>query len=201
MSAALSLGMVYAIVLLLDRLQALNLLPFPITLLTALSLLLLTIFLGAVAALIGSGGPRWSGRWQTALFAAAAAATGLILLNGPHPWAGLGAIWQDPVTVPAPLRLLLPLVVGLGAALGAEPGVSRWMLSLVGLIGRFPRGFVGLVGAVGCGVLCHNLAWQGAGSYAISCATVVGALIGGILAYRFAGAMRNVARSAARTRP
>jgi serine/threonine protein kinase len=201
MSAALSLGMVYAIVLLLDRLQALNLLPFPITLLTALSLLLLTIFLGAVAALIGSGGPRWSGRWQTALFAAAAAATGLILLNGPHPWAGLGAIWQDPVAVPAPLRLLLPLVVGLGAALGAEPGVSRWMLSLVGLIGRFPRGFVGLVGAVGCGVLCHNLAWQGAGSYAISCATVVGALIGGILAYRFAGAMRNVARSAARTRP
>jgi hypothetical protein len=201
MSATLSLGVVYGVVLLLEQLRTHRLFPVPVTLPVALGLLTLAIILGDVAALIGSGGRRWSGRWQTALFGAAAAAVLLIFWNGPYPFAGVGAIWKDPVTVPTTVLTLLPLAVGLGAAIGAEPGVSRWMLSVVGLIGRFPRGFVGLAGAVGCGVLCHNLAWPGAGSYAISCVTVVGALIGGILAYRFASAMRNVARQAARTRP
>jgi hypothetical protein len=200
-SAALSLGVVYGAVLLLERLRTLSLFPLPVTLPVVLGLLILTIILGGVAALIGSGGRRWSGRWQTALFGASAAAVALIFWNGPYPWAGLGTVWRDSVTVPTPLLTLLPLVVGLGAALGAEPGISRWMLGVAGLIGRFPRGFVGLAAAVGCGILCHNLAWQGAGTWAISCATVVGALIGGILAYRFVGAMRNVARQAARTRP
>jgi hypothetical protein len=201
MSAALSLGVVYGIVLLLEHLRTLNRFPVPVTLPLALGLLILAIIFGGVAALIGSGGRSWSGRWETSLFGGTAAAVLLIFWNGPYPWTGLGPIWKDPVTVPTPLLAFLPLVVGLGAAIGAEPGISRWMLGVVGLVGRFPRGFVGLAGAVGCGILCHNLAWQGAGSYAISCATVVGALIGGILAYRFAGAMRNVARSAARTRP
>jgi hypothetical protein len=113
----------------------------------------------------------------------------------------MSVVWQDPITVPSPLLTFLPLVIGFGAALGADPAMSRWMWSIVALIGRFPRGFVGIAGAVGCGILCHNLAWQGAGSYAISCATVAGALVEGILAYRFAGAMRNIARSALRTRP
>jgi tRNA A-37 threonylcarbamoyl transferase component Bud32 len=201
MSVALSLGVVYGVVLLLEHLRTLNRFPVPVTLPVALGLLILAIILAGVAALIGSGWRRWSGRWQTSLFGGTAAAVLLIFWNGPYPWVGLGPIWKDPVTVPTPLLTLLPLAVGLGAAIGAEPGISRWMLSIVGLIGHFPRGFVGLAGAVGCGILCHNLAWQGAGSYAISCATAVGALIGGILAYRFAGAMRNVARSAARTRP
>jgi serine/threonine protein kinase len=201
MSAALSLGVVYGLVLLLERLRTLKLFPVPVTLPVALALLILAITFADVAALIGSGRRRWSGRWQTALFGGTAAAVLLIFWNGPYPWAGVGAIWKDPVTVPTPLLMLLPLAIGLGAAIGAEPGISRWMLGVVGLIGRFPRGVVGLAGAVGCGILCHNLAWQGAGSYAISCATVVGALIGGILAYRFAGAMRNVARQAARSRP
>jgi hypothetical protein len=201
MSAALSLGVVYGVILSLEQLRTHRLFPVPVTLPVALGLLILAIILGDVAALAGSGGRRWSGRWQTALFGATAAAVLLIFWNGPYPWAGVGTIWKDPVTIPTPLRMLLPLAVGLGAAIGAEPGISRWMLGAVGLIGRFPRGFVGLVGAVGCGILCHNLAWQGAGTTAISCATVFGALVGGILAYRFAGAMRNVARSAARTRP
>jgi hypothetical protein len=201
MSAALSLGVVYGVVLLLERLRTLHVLPVPVTLPVALGLLILAIACGTVAALIGSGGRRWSGRWQTAFFAAVAGAALLIILNGPYPSAGLNTIWHDPVVIPTRLLTLLPMAVGLGAAIGAEPAISRWMLSVVGLIGRFPRGFVGLAGAVGCGILCHNLAWPGAGNYAISCATVVGALIGGILAYRFAGAMRNVARSAARSRP
>jgi hypothetical protein len=201
MSAVLSLGVVYGLVLLLKRFRTLHLFPVPVTLPVALGLLILAIIFGGVAALIGSGGRRWSGRWQTALFGGSVAAVLLIFWNGPYPVANVATMWKDPVTVPTPLLTVLPLAVGLGAAIGAEPGISRWMLGVVGLIGRFPRGFVGLAGAVGCGILCHNLAWQGAGTYAISCATVVGALIGGILAYRFAGAMRNVARSTARTRP
>ena len=81
-----------------------------------------------------------------------------------------------------------------GAALGAEPSFSHWMLATIGFIGRFPRGFIGLAGAIACGIACHNLATPDVGSYAISCVTIVGALIGGILAYRIAGAMRSLAR-------
>ena len=194
MSLALALGSLWGVMALLQWLATTDRLPVPITLPVALGILVGNILLASGTAIVGSGGPSWHGRFQTTLIAATLAVVLLVLGSGPMPWAGIDTILRAPLNVPSMLILWTPLAVSAGAALGAEPSFSRWMLATIGLIGRFPRGFIGLAGAVGCGIACHNLAWAGAGSYAISCATVVGALIGGIIAYRIAGAMRNLAR-------
>ncbi|MGO8949221.1 MAG: protein kinase domain-containing protein, partial [Ktedonobacterales bacterium] len=195
MSAVLALGASWAVVLSAQRMVEYKLLPIPITLPVALVMAIVAIFFGSGAAIIGSGGRGSRGRLQTAIFGATAAVVLLILANGPYPLVGVNVIWQDPVIIPSALIAIFPLVVGLAAAVGAEPTVSRWMLGAVALVGRFPRAVIGLAGAVACGIVCHNLAWPGAGSYLISCATITGALIGGILAYRLAGVMRNAART------
>ncbi len=194
-SMALALGAVWGALALLQWMSNDQVLPLPVTLPLALGILIVCILLASGAAIVGSGGKNWSGRFGTTVFAATAAAVFLVLGSGPYPWVGLDTALQAPVSVPSLLILWTPLAVSAGAALGADSTVSHWMLATVAFIGRFPRGFLGLAGAIGAGVACHNLAWAGAGGYAISCATIVGALIGGILAYRLAGAMRNVART------
>jgi hypothetical protein len=194
-STALALGVVWGALFFFEWISHNQVLPVPLTLPLALGILVLCILLASGAAIIGSGGKGWNGRLGTTVFAATAAFVLLVLGSGPYPWVGLDTVLHAPVTVPSILILWTPLAVGAGAALGAEPTISHWMLATVAFIGRFPRGFMGLAGAIGAGVACHNLAWAGAGGYAISCATIAGALIGGILAYRLAGAMRNVARS------
>jgi hypothetical protein len=194
MSLALALGSLGGVMVLLLWLAANHPLPVPITLPVVLGILVGNIFLASGAAIVGSGGPGWHGRFLTTLIVATLAAVLMVLGSGPFPWAGIDTILRAPVLVPSTLILWTPLAVSAGAALGAEPTFSRWMLATIGFIGRFPRGFIGLAGAIGCGIACHNLARADAGSYAISCATVVGALIGGIIAYRIAGAMRNLAR-------
>ncbi len=195
LSATLALGAVWGLLLVLQRLVGSGQLPIPLTLPVALGGALLAIFLGSAVAIVGSGGSGWSGRQETTVLTAAAAVVLLILANGPYPWVGISAAWQDSVHIPTDVLNLFPLAVGLGAAIGAEPTLSRWMLGAVSFVARFPRAFIGLGGAVACGIACHNLAWPGAGSSAVSCVTITGALIGGLLAYRIAGAVRNAART------
>jgi hypothetical protein len=194
MSLALALGALSGVMALLHWLAAPHRLPVPITLPVALGILVGIIFLASGAAIAGSGGPGWHGRFLTTIMAATAAAVLVVLGSGPFTWADMDTILHTPVTVPSMLILWAPLAVSAGAALGAEPTISRWMLATIAFIGRFPRGFIGLVGALGAGIACHDLAVPNVGAYALSCVTIIGALIGGIIAYRIAGAMRNLAR-------
>jgi hypothetical protein len=194
MSLALALGCLSGAMVLLHWLAQPHRLPVPMTLPVVLGILLGITFLASGVAIAGSGGPGWHGRFLTTLIGATLAAVLVVLGNGPYPWAGIYTILHVPVKVSSVLIVWTTLAVSGGAALGAEPTISRWMLATIGLIGRFPRGFIALVGAIGAGIACHNLALASKESYWISCATIVGALIGGIIAYRIAGAMRSLAR-------
>jgi hypothetical protein len=189
MSLALVLGTLWGVMKLLQWLVSPPRLPVTLTFPVVLGILLGCILLASGVAIAGSGGPGWHGRFLTTLIGATVAAVLALVSNGPYPWAGFDTIVHPPVG----LIVSTMLAVSVGAALGAEPTFSRWMLATMGFIGRFPRGFIGLVGAIAAGILCHNLASPNAG-YWISCATIVGALIGGIITYRLAGAMRSLAR-------
>ncbi len=193
-SAALALGVTWGFLTFAQQMMTHNQLPFPLTLPVALGMLLLCILLGSVAAIAGSGGRSWAGRWQTTFFGALVGAALLVITNGPYTWAGFPVIFHDPVKLAPSLVLVTPLLVGLGATIGADPNFSRWMLAIANFIGRFPRPFTGLLGAVAAGYACHALAWQGTASYIVGCTTVVGALIGFVLAYNLGGAMRRAAR-------
>jgi tRNA A-37 threonylcarbamoyl transferase component Bud32 len=194
MSLVVALGSLGGAMALVHWLAATERLSVPTPLPVILGILIGSILLASGAAIAGSGGPGWHGRFLTTLMTATLAGVLLILGYGPFTWTGIDTIMRATVTVPTILLLWTPLALSAGAALGAEPTFSHWMLATIGFIGRFPRGFIGLAGAIACGIACHNLATPSVGSYAISCVTIVGALIGGILAYRIAGAMRSLAR-------
>ena len=71
-----------------------------------------------------SSGPRlWPPYW--------------VLGHGPYTWAGMDVIMRAPVMVLPRLSYLTPLAVGIGAALGAEPSTSHWMLATSGLLDAF----------------------------------------------------------------
>jgi hypothetical protein len=193
LSLALVLGTLWGVMELLQWLAANHRLPVTLTLPVVLGILLGSILLASGVAIAGSGGPGWRGRFPTTLMAATIAAVLVVLGTGHFVWAGFDTIVHARVPVPFELKLWTTLAVSVGAALGADPTFSRWMLATVGFIGRFPRGFIGLAGALAAGIACHN-ASASAGIYWISCATIVGALIGGVIAYRIAGAMRSLAR-------
>ncbi len=198
-SVILAVGAVWSLLDFIQRLVQHRQFPFPLSPPVDIPLVALSILLGSVAALIGSGGPGWGRRLETTVFGSTAGAIVLLVLvlaNGPYPWT---VMWQGPIplSISSALLRLAPVAIGLGAALGADTTISRWMSGTASFVGRFPRAFIGLAAAVACGIACHNLAWAGAGHSLVACVTVVGALIGGIVAYRLAG----VLQSAGSTRP
>lgn len=119
----------------------------PLTAPLALALLLVSTLLGVAGALVGSqGGSRggFSSRGRTAL---AGGLIGLLLVlasNNTWLWTDLTGILSRQVHMPSDVLLLVPAVIGLGAALGADPGGSRLFTAMGVFIARYIRIFTAL---------------------------------------------------------
>lgn len=151
----------------------------PLTAPLALALLLVATLLGVAGALAGSqGGSRGSflSRARTAL---AGGLIGLLMLlasNYTWMWTGLATVLTRQVHVPSDMLLLAPAAIGLGAALGADPGGSRLFNATGVLIARNVR-IATTLAAIVAGGWAGYLLTQG-----VACLTPIGIVAGIVLA-------------------
>lgn len=177
----------------------------PLTAPLALALLLVSTLLGVAGALVGSqGGSRggFSSRGRTAL---AGGLIGLLLVlasNNTWLWTDLTGILSRQVHMPSDVLLLVPAVIGLGAALGADPGGSRLFTAMGVFIARYIRIFTALALLVAGGWAGYLLT-QG-----VACLVpfgIVGGLALGVILIRVLGLTPRPAsarlRRMARARP
>jgi hypothetical protein len=136
---------------------------------------LASLALGVVSAVAGSSSLRWRGQYRGALFGGLIGLAAALLL-------GQTALFRVPMTAAV---ILVPVVVGLGAAFGADSLFGRWILAFFEVLSQRAR-FVVTIIAIVVG------AWGGAylvsqmrlGGPLIPLGLIAGALLGASLASR-----------------
>lgn len=145
----------------------------------ALALLLVATLLGVAGALAGSAGGSRGGFWGRARTALVGGLIGLLLwLAADHAWlwTGIAGILSSQVHMPSHVLLLAPAVIGLGAALGADPVGSRVFGAVGAFIARYARIFTALALIVAGG-------WGGyVLTSAVPCLVPIGIVAGIVLA-------------------
>ncbi|MGH2517049.1 MAG: hypothetical protein ACRDHP_15475, partial [Ktedonobacterales bacterium] len=171
-------------------------LAHPLTAPLALGLLLLAALLAGIGAVAGAGGQHWRGRLGTALVGALAGFAVALILGGPWFWFGVSAFLAHAVTIPKSIFVVLPLLAGLGGALGADQFHSRWMLAVWSFARRHAPIVVTLAAVFGGGYLGFAVT-QGAFS---GCLTPLGIVLGALLGFAIARPTNRLLRRPARLR-
>jgi tRNA A-37 threonylcarbamoyl transferase component Bud32 len=102
----------------------------------ALALLLVAALAAGVGALAGAGERLTRGRIKTTLFGTALGSAVAVAASSYWLWSGLQTVLTQHVSPPATALLVVPLALGAGAAIGAEPLHSQWMLIAGGFLRR-----------------------------------------------------------------
>jgi serine/threonine protein kinase len=167
----------------------------PMTAPTALGMLLLAVVLASIGAVLGSGGRSRGERLRTAVFGALLALAALLALDGHWllPTAG-ASLLRGPVHIPSSVVVLAPLVLSVGAALGADARNSRWMLATAAFLARHAQIVVTTAAIVLGGWVGYALT-QG-----IACLTPLGVIAGIVLGLSLARPTNRLLRRSGRVR-
>lgn len=111
--------------------------------------MLIAAALAALAAVLSSGGPHWRGRLGTSLVAAYAGLALALMLSITPPRVPIQQILTATVRLPVAAQIVLPALIGAGAALGASRFHSQWMLRTGAFIRRYLPFVVNVAGVVG----------------------------------------------------
>ncbi|MGZ3582638.1 MAG: protein kinase domain-containing protein [Ktedonobacterales bacterium] len=119
----------------------------PLTAPLALALLFAATLLGVVGALAGSPSGGKGTFWSRARTALVGGLIGLLILlaaGNAWLWPDLAGILSKQVHMPSHVLLLAPALIGVGAALGADPAGSRVFIAVGAFIARYARIFIAL---------------------------------------------------------
>ncbi len=191
--AALAFGIAATWMSFAPRLLKLPAPNLPMTGPAALGMLLVAVLLASVTAVMGAGGKSRGERLRTAIFGAAIGLATLLALDG-H-WilsAGGGDLLRGAIQVPLAMNLLAPLVVSLGAALGADSRNSRWMLATAAFLARHAQVAVTAAAVVAGGWLGYMI------TVGIPCLTPFGVIAGIVLGLSIARPTSRLLRRSSR---